>query len=634
MPSAIFGGLGGPEQAFEENRMLALVARFDWAATEAGAIETWPEEIRGMCRTVLLSCTPMAVLLTPGGLFIFNDAACSILGAGFARSLGKPIAIALPQAAGFCREILDGCFRGRSSSFHDVPLAVQRERTRGDGETNAWFDLDLTPIVDPCRQVLGVLVVGMETTRRVKALSDLRTSRERLELALESGGIVGAWDLDLETDIVRADERFARLHGVDPELARNGADDALFTAGIHPDDAETVKKAFHDAMIGGTYRCQHRVVGPDGVRWIVCSGRFRYGAGERPVSFLGTAVDVTEQIETAAALAESEKRFRAYAETLPHVIFSCDRDGRVTYLNQVWYELTGLAEDDSEALVWDERIHPNDRSLVLADWRQAVQDQARFDAEFRIGIRSGDYRWMRAVALPLHDLDGALAGWIGTLTDVHQAKLLEAERELVSKELDHRIKNLFALTQGLIGLTAREADTVQAFSESLRGRLSALNESHGLIRATERKDKASAKPSLQAMLRKLTAPYQAAANLDRIAIDGDDIALDPDKVTPFALMFHELVTNAAKYGALRDSDGVLKVSFRRSEGALHIGWKEILGRKVSAAPGQGPGSFTARDDGGFGSRLLELVAETQLQGSFSRRMEADGLRIEMNFPVR
>ncbi|MGV6875802.1 PAS domain S-box protein [Pseudochelatococcus sp. B33] len=618
MPTGFFPGIDlNRGSVFSNNIMLHRVRSFDWTSTPVGAVESWPEELRGVCRTALLSATPMSVLIGRNGIVLFNDAVHSLFGSEFDFALGKPVAEVLPHAAGFYEEILARIFAGRPSSFHDLPFKLQRE---GRSRT-AWFDLDFTPIADADGRVLGALVISIETTARVQALRDLQASRERLDLALQSGGIVGAWELDLATNIVRADERYARLHGVDPEMARVGADDSHFVAGIHPDEVDWVMKVFEQAKIDGTYRCQHRVVGPDGTRWVVCSGRFRYGANGAPVTFTGTAVDVTEQVETAAALAESEKKFRTYAETLPQVIFSWDSDGRTTYVNRRWHEFTGLEEGNPLAWNWPSFLHPDDKDLVIADWHRAIDRGVKHDVVARLRHHSRDYRWMHMVALPLHG-EGGVTSWLGTLTDVHDAKLLETERELVSKELDHRIKNFFAVAQGLVSLTLRENHSVETFAERLRGRLATLHQSHTLIRSANGMMDPHTAPSLHELIRRLLAPYEVAAREERFTIEGDDVPLDPGRITAFALVFHELATNAAKYGALSAAEGSIQLLSSALDNTLRLDWKENGGALSSCA----------ETDSGFGSRLISLVVEGQLHGHFQRIVEPDGIRVVLDLP--
>jgi PAS domain-containing protein len=322
--------------------MLHRVSSFDWASTPAGPVDTWPEDIRSVSRTVLLSPAPTAVLIGRQGITLYNDAVRAAFGPDFEDALGKPVVEVLPHLADFYAKILADAFMGRASSFRDFPFDLRRKGER----KKAWFDLDFTPIVDARGSVQGVLVACPETTVRVEALLDARTSHERLDLALEAGGLVGTWEVDFRTDTVRADERFARLHGVDPKCAKAGVDRKLLVAGIHAEDRDRVMAAFDQAKISGTYRCEHRVVGFDGTRWIVASGHVRHGPDMAPTSFAGTAIDVTEQVETAAALAESERRFRTYAETLPQIVYSWKADGSHSYVNHRWHEFIGLENGD------------------------------------------------------------------------------------------------------------------------------------------------------------------------------------------------------------------------------------------------------------------------------------------------
>lgn len=607
----------GAFQALEHNALLQRVRAFDWSATPAGPAESWPEEIRAISRVVLLSSTPMAVLIGRRGVVLANEAIRALFGPDYDHGLGKPVSDVLIHSAAFAEALLERAFEGFSSRFHDIALPI----SGGNVVRQAWFDLEFTPVVDAEGNVHGCLVVCIETTDRKRALLELEESRERLDLALASGGVVGVWEVDFASEIVRSDARYASLHNVDPVVAAAGAHRDVFTAGIHPDDLATVMAAFDEAKIDGTYRCQHRVVGRSGTRWIVASGRVRLDAKGAPVAFAGTVVDVTEQVETSAALAESEKRFRTYAETLPHVIFEWDREGRSTYANRRWQAFTGLEEDDPRLNDWQSFIHPEDRPLVLADWAHAIASRSQIAFEARHRHASGHYRWLRAVALPIHGAKDVFTGWIGTFTDIHEEKLGEVERDLVSKELDHRIKNFFALTKGLVSLTAREGGDDGTFAERLHGRLTALHHSHDMIRQTGGVSAAEGS-TLHALIRHLLTPYALDGSAGHIVVDGDDVNLTSHEATSFALVFHELATNAAKYGALSSCDGQLRISSSHVDGTLTLLWTE-----------KGAGAVGERSlGGGFGSRLINMIIERQMNGRFERTEGADGVVIRIEIP--
>lgn len=621
MPTGYFMAVETIGSSQMRSVMLDRIRQYDWGKSPAGAVDEWPEELRAVCRTALLSSTPMAVLIGRDGIVFYNDAIRKMFGDEYDFALGARIAEVLPKAAGFYSEMLEQVFAGHSARFDDIPYKLEREGKRD----KVWFNLELTPIMDSKGHVHGALVISVETTARVNALQALEDSRERLRLALAAGGIVGTWEIDFRSETVRSDERYARLHGVDPAIAVLGADREAFISGIHPEDRAHVMAAFDQAKIDGNYRCQHRVVGDEGTRWIVASGRIRHDKQGVPLSFLGTAVDVTEQIETAAALAESETRFRTYAETLPHVVFEWDETGKAIYANQRWFEFTGYADDDDAVWDWPSFVHPEDRPAVVETWQQAIGARAKFHSVARHREHNGNYRWMQATALPVQHGKHQSPRWIGTLVDIHDAKRVEAERALVARELDHRVKNFFALTQGLIGLTQREDHDLASFTARLRGRLDALHHSHNLIRLRDLGAEESGQgAALLDLLRRLLEPYGLDEEQARIIIQGDDVALDAGQMTAFALVFHELATNSAKYGALAASDGRIVLTSRFANGALHIDWRES----------GNPDSSRSVKGGGFGSSLITSIIEHQLRGSFERIQAADGIQVLLAIPMR
>ena len=599
------------------NLLLQRVRDFDWAASPVGPVESWPEEIRAVCRTALLASMPMAVLIGRRGVVLANDAMRVMFGSDYDHGLGKPVAEVLIHSAAFAEEALRRAYDGQSSRFRDITLPLNEAgRAR-----RAWFDLEFTPVIDADGEVHGALVVCIETTQRMQALLDLETSREKLDLALTSGGVVGVWEIDFKREVVRSDARYADLHNVDPELAAVGASRDVFIAGIHPEDRIAVMRAFDMAKIDGTYRCQHRVIGKNGTRWIVASGRIRHDALGRPLTFTGTAVDVTEQVETAMALVESEKRFRTYAEALPHVIFGWNREGKATYANRRWHEFTGCDETDPRIWDWPRFIHPDERAAILAEWARAIGAHDRLSFEARHLHTSGVYRWMRAIALPILDDTGDVTGWIGSLADIHDEKLVDMQRELVSRELDHRIKNFFALTKGLVSLTARENLDDLGFAERLQGRLTALHHSHEMIRRNDDAELVQAE-GLHALLRHLLAPYALGASPEHIVVQGEDVTLLAHEMTGFALVFHELATNAAKYGALSAADGRLVIASRNEGGVLSLLWQERGGAPLE----------TVQTKGGFGSRMIHMIIEGQMNGRFSRDEDPEGVTIRLEIP--
>lgn len=214
--------------------------------------------------------------------------------------------------------------------------------------------------------------------------------------------------------------------------------------------------------------------------------------------------------------------------------------------------------------------------------------------------------------------------WIGTCTDIHAAKLAAEERELVAQELSHRIKNIFAVLTGIISLSARSRPEIKPFADELRQRIYALGEAHNFVRPHSYGSRPSAdQNSLKALVERLMQPYRDVDTL-RIEFTGDDAAIDDTAATPLALLFHELATNSAKYGALSRPEGRVLVTGKiDADQQYHLSWKEM----------GGPAVVAAGNTGGFGTRVIELSVQGQLRGKLERFWEPDGLRVEVTLPV-
>ena len=134
-------------------------------------------------------------------------------------------------------------------------------------------------------------------------------------------------------------------------------------------------------------------------------------------------------------LRESEKRFRLVADTTPALIWMCDRDGTVTYLNDRRIEFTGrdLATGFGDA--WSTFIHPDDIQSVKAANERALEQQQGFSKEYRLRRRDGVYRWMLDIAAPRVNEDSSFAGFVGSAADITDQKLAQEALEKIGGKL-------------------------------------------------------------------------------------------------------------------------------------------------------------------------------------------------------
>jgi two-component sensor histidine kinase len=193
---------------------------------------------------------------------------------------------------------------------------------------------------------------------------------------------------------------------------------------------------------------------------------------------------------------------------------------------------------------------------------------------------------------------------------------------LLLKEMSHRVKNLFALSGSIVGLSARSAKSPQELAESTRARLSALARAHALTFSDGFGDAAAGQPTtFQSLVRTIVAPFDEPDH-PRIVLSGIDAGVSGSAVTSLALLLHEFVTNAAKYGALSVDTGSVGVVFAEEGDSIVVHWTERGGPPV-AAPNGGLG---------FGAVLSRIAVSDQLGGEIVRDWRPEGLAIRFSLP--
>ena len=202
--------------------------------------------------------------------------------------------------------------------------------------------------------------------------------------------------------------------------------------------------------------------------------------------------------------------------------------------------------------------------------------------------------------------------------DVSDRKRHDEQQELLLREMDHRIKNLFAVISGVVSLSARSATTPTEMAATIQGRIGALAGSHQLVRP-RRSGPIVEQPqtTLAEIVETVLRPYAAGAAAGRAVIDGPEIAMRGDAVTSLAMILHELATNAAKYGSLSGATGHVHVSWRTAGNMLELAWVESGGPPIAGPP--------ARE--GFGSLLAQRSVSGQLKGKLTYDWQPGGLTV-------
>ncbi|MBT2185968.1 HWE histidine kinase domain-containing protein [Sphingobium nicotianae] len=190
-------------------------------------------------------------------------------------------------------------------------------------------------------------------------------------------------------------------------------------------------------------------------------------------------------------------------------------------------------------------------------------------------------------------------------------------QELLIAELNHRVRNILALIRGLISQTRDGAQSVESFIGNLESRVQALARAHDLV------TRDSWGPARIRDLIEVEAKAFLGQKVAHLKIEGENVLLHPAAFTTLALLFHELMTNAVKYGALSDS-GTVELSWRQDEeGSLLIDWEESGGPPV-----------TPPQRRGFGTTIIEKTVPHDLGGQAEIRYRLGGVCAHFCVPSR
>jgi PAS domain S-box-containing protein len=328
-----------------------------------------------------------------------------------------------------------------------------------------------------------------------------------------------------------------------------------------------------------------------------------------------------EAAQSRSAINELEQRFELLADAMPQMVWSSLPNGATDYFNSGWSDFTGEPPEASFGDSWLRFLHADDLRPAAECWARSVTSGKPYEIEYRLRRHDGEHRWVLARGLPMHDEAGEIVRWLGTCTDIHEQKNAAERNELLTRELSHRIKNIFAVISGLTTLSMRKRPEIQELGRELQQRILALGRAHDFVRPhSERSRSHHLHTSLKGMLGSLLGAYQTPGD-ERILIIGEDVAIDDRSATPLALFFHELATNAAKYGALAASGGRVEIRIVTGD-EIELDWSEHCGPPVVPAT-----------ETGFGGDLIHMSITRQLGGTLDYDWRREGLRVKARIPL-
>lgn len=316
---------------------------------------------------------------------------------------------------------------------------------------------------------------------------------------------------------------------------------------------------------------------------------------------------------------------KAMLDATPDCIKVVSVDGELLAMNRAGCRALNLPENSGFGMAWLPLL-PDDVQLL---GRGALHDAAhgrtaRFPG--RSTSSAGTVYWDNLLT-PVVDASGKILSILCVSRDVTEKVLLErqltqaVERErLLSREMHHRIKNLFSVVSGLVSLARKEAASEATPDASMRiflEKLEALSRASGAVFAEAHFDEGgTAHLAFEPVVRSVLAPYG-----DRCGIVGSAVDIRHDDVTTFALLLHELATNAIKYGALSASAGNVLIRWTAGDGVLDLTWIETGGPEIPDSPRRR----------GFGTEMVDRIVRAA-GGTIRRTWRKEGLVADLRLP--
>ena len=331
--------------------------------------------------------------------------------------------------------------------------------------------------------------------------------------------------------------------------------------------------------------------------------------------FVKITRDISDRSKAGKAILESRRRMEGIVQSAMDAIITIDDEQRIVLFNPAAEKIFGCSADavlgQPVTVLIPEQYREHHDEYVRRFFDSGIVNRKLESGNPLLALRRNGEQFPIEASISQVTVGGERVGTI-ILRDITERKINEEARSLLAREVDHRAKNALAVAQALVGLT--KADTMEEFADAVRGRIEALGRAHSLLSQSQWRG-----APLEQLVRDELLPY---AKDGQLLLSGPKVTCRADAVQSLSLLFHELATNAVKYGALGREDGQVAVRWRRDGDSMFVSWKELGGPPVSPPKHRG-----------FGTRLLNQVSGRQLNAKLEFEWNPEGLRLRMRLPL-
>ena len=476
-------------------------------------------------------------------------------------------------------------------------LRTTREESESANEELRAANEELQSINEEYRSTSEELETSKEELQSIN--EELQTVNSELKLKLEA---VSRAHSDLQNLMAATD--FGTLFLDSSLRIKRFTQQVTELFSITPSDegrpiADFAHRLEYDSLVGDARRVLtnltpigHEIRSRDG-RWYDVRLRPYRTVDDKIDGVVLTFADMTERRKIEEALRTSERRLRQQTQLVElsrDPIFIWEFGGTILEWNRGSEQLYGYTHDEAVGKKKDKLLGTIVPGSSFAELQVKLRDEGSWSGELKHRTKDGRELTIESRII-LETVSGQELALEGT-RDVTERRAWEMQQKLLLRELTHRVKNTLTVVQSIAHQTRRFSKSYEEFTDRLDGRLAALAAAHSLLVDSDWRG-----ADLATLARRQLEPH-IGGNPDRVRITGEPVFLPADLATPFGLVFHELATNAAKYGSFSRRAGTVDIGWnletRNGQPLLTVTWRERGGPKTAEPKTKG-----------FGSQLIE-----------------------------
>ncbi|MEG5038315.1 MULTISPECIES: PAS domain S-box protein [unclassified Microcoleus] len=509
-----------------------------------------------------------------------------------------------------CREII-------KQFFDEGRIHIENDNRKFDGNI-IWVEGDYICIYDSHGRIVGYFGVQRDISDRKKTEAALKESEERFRQLAENIESV-FWMINVQPqEIIYISPGYEKIWGRScADLYANGR---FFADSLHPEDRERVI-ANLTRRIASEDEIEYRIVRPDGkIRWIRDRAFPIKNQSGKVYRIVGLAVDITARKQAEKTIRENEERFRQLAENSQDCFWLISAEFTdLLYLSpaydQIWARSReGLYADPLKFMEW---VHPEDKPLLQEAIRRVLQGEST-STEYRFFRSDGTMHWLCDRAFPIYDESGKIYRIAGIAEDISDRKFTEAriqaalrEKEVLLKEIHHRVKNNMQIISSLLQLQAQyiEDEPTLALFEESQTRIHSMALIHEQLYQSENLDQIALSPYVENLVANLYQSFGCGNTPIQFNIKVDPIYLNIETAIPCGLIINELVSNSLKYAFVSSLYGEISIKFHEiNNNQFHLTIQDN---------GCGfPADFDVENTETLGLRLVRMLAY-QLEASIA-----------------